>query len=493
MAFTSIAFIFFFTLVVAAFYLCPPRFRWAVLLLGSGYFYAAFIPTYIFILIFLVLIDFFFAQKIETARGPLRHAYFALSLTANIGMLFVFKYFNFFNENVTALAQLIHWNYSLGVLQLALPLGLSFHIFQSISYVTEVYRGKYKAERHLGIYALYVFFFPQLVAGPIERPRHLLPQLKNLQASFNGARVFSGVCLMAWGFFKKLVIADAIAQSVDYIYGNISQSAGPGILFALVAFAFQLYADFSGYSDIARGSARVLGVDVVRNFEQPYFSASIGEFWRRWHISLSSWFRDYVYYPFVSHARRITPLRIYVATVLTFLLMGLWHGAGWTFIILGGLHGTYIVVGQLTKKWRERTAAWAGLLDMPRAHHALRVLLTFMLVCISWVFFRSPDLNSALSFFGYLGFGWGIPPSQYIDVYILHPFLALGISGSVLMSVTFFIAVMLAVEHIEKKQPIGIWLGERSLLTRSFLYTSVALSIALFGVFGSSPFIYFQF
>lgn len=493
MTFTSIDFVFFFPSIVAVFYLCPPRWRWAVLLAGSCYFYMAFVPQYVFILLFLVVVDFLLAQKIEASSGPVRHAYFVASLVANIGMLFVFKYFNFFNENAAVLAHLIHWNYSLDLLKLALPLGLSFHTFQSISYVTEVYRGTYKAERHLGVYALYVFFFPQLIAGPIERPGHLLPQLKNLQARFDWARIFSGLRLMTWGFFKKLVIADSIAQSVDYIYSGIGHSAGPSILFAAVAFAFQLYADFSGYSDIARGSARVLGVDVVRNFQQPYFSASISEFWRRWHISLSSWFRDYVYYPFISSATRITPLRIYAGTMLTFLLMGLWHGAGWTFIILGCLHGLYILVGQLTKKWRGHLVAITGLASVPRLHHALQVLCVFLLVCASWVFFRSPDLMTAFSFFAHLTGGWDISPAQYLDHYVLYPFLALGISRSMLWVMAAFVVLMLCVEHIEQKQPVGEWLKGRSLTARAFLYTSMAFAIILYGVFSTSPFIYFQF
>jgi alginate O-acetyltransferase complex protein AlgI len=493
MTFTSIDFIFFFPIIVALFYLCPIRFRWAVLLAGSCYFYMAFVPQYIFILFFLVIADFILAQKIEATSGPLRHAYYVASLVANIGVLFVFKYFNFFNANVAELAHFIHWNYSLGYLKLALPLGLSFHTFQSISYVTEVYRRKYKAERHIGMYALYVFFFPQLIAGPIERPGHLLPQLKNLHARFNWARVFSGLRLMAWGFFKKLVIADSLSRLVDFVYGNVNHSSGPTIAVAGVAFAFQLYADFSGYSDIARGSARVLGVDVVRNFLQPYFSSSVQEFWQRWHISLSSWFRDYLYYPFVSGGKRITPTRIYMGVLLTFLLMGVWHGAGWTFVMLGVLHGTYISVGTFTKKWREKVAALIGLSKLPRLHHTLQVLCVFMLVSISWVFFRAPNLQTALTFLGHLGSGWLIPPMSYLNAYALYPFLALGISRSALWSTAAFAVVMLLVEHKEQTQPIGTWLATRSPATRSFAYASVLLVITLFGVFATNPFIYFQF
>lgn len=493
MTFTSVEFVFFFVLIVVAFYLCPPKLRWAILLIGSSYFYMAFVPKYILILLFLVLIDFYFAKKIEVATGPSRRAYFIGSLVANVGILVVFKYFNFFNANITTLAQFIHWNYSVSMLQLILPLGLSFHTFQSISYIVEVYRGNYKAERHLGVYALYVFFFPQLVAGPIERPQHLLPQLKNLDATtFDTARVSSGLRLMAWGFFKKLVIADSIAQSVDYIYGNLAHSAGPSVLFAGVAFAFQLYADFSGYTDIARGGARVLGVDLMRNFNQPYFSQSISEFWRRWHISLSSWFRDYVYIPLGGsreglwkHCRNI---------LVVFAITGFWHGANWTFIVMGGLYGSYIVIGLLTKEWRERVATQFGLSNVPRLHHALQVALTFGLVCISWVFFRAPDMPTALLFFKRLFVGWHMSFTQYIYDYMIQPDITLGISRSILMTVTAFSIGMLMVEHIEQKKPISVWLQERSLVARSFIYTSLVLSMILFGVFlATSPFIYFQF
>lgn len=494
MTFVSTDFVFFFAVIVAAFYFCPPKLRWAILLLGGGYFYMAFVPKYIFILLFLVLIDFIFAQKIEASHGPVRRAYFIGSLVANIGMLVVFKYFNFFNENITALAQFIHWNYSVAMLQLLLPLGLSFHTFQSISYVIEVYRGNYKAERHLGHYALYVFFFPQLVAGPIERPQHLLPQLKNLNAPFKGPHIFSGLRLMAWGFFKKLVIADALAQSVDYMYGNLTHATGPIVLFAGAAFAFQLYADFSGYSDIARGSARVFGVNLVRNFEQPFFSASITEFWRRWHMSLSNWFRDYLYYPLVYSAKRITPLRIYGSIMFTFVLMGLWHGAGWAFLVMGGMFGSYIIADLLTKKWRTRVAEQLGLVRVPRLHHALQVAWTFALACTAWVFFRSPDLHTAALFFEHLFVGWNVSFMQYVDSYFLYPFTAFGISRSALMAILSFLAIMFMVEHIEQKKPLGVWLEERPLWVRSFIYSSLALSILLFAVLTStSPFIYFQF
>ena len=255
MTFVSLAFLVFFIGITVAYYLCPPRFRWALLLAGSCYFYAVFVPKYIFVLFFIILVDFILARWMEQTEGAAKRSLFVAGVVVTVGVLFVFKYFNFFNENIAALAQALQWNYSIGALSFLLPLGLSFHTFQSVSYLIEVYRGNYPAERHLGIYALYVMFFPQLVAGPIERPAHLLPQFKKT-VSFDTGNVLSGLRLMLWGFFKKIVIADRLALSVNYVYANIAAVPGPSILFAMFAFGFQLYADFSGYTDIARGRAR---------------------------------------------------------------------------------------------------------------------------------------------------------------------------------------------------------------------------------------------
>ena len=296
MLFNSINFLIFFAIVVALYYVIPKSWRWVLLLVASCYFYMAFIPAYILILFYLVVIDYVMGRLIERTEGGWRKRFLIISIIANVGTLFFFKYFNFFNANAAYLAGVIHWNYPLWILQIALPLGLSFHTFQSLSYVIEVYKKRYPAERHLGIYALYVMFFPQLVAGPIERPQQLLPQLHSL-GDFNEARITDGLRIMLWGFFKKVVVADTLGSVVDSIYGNLHTVSGASLALVMVAFALQLYGDFSGYSDIARGTAKVFGVDLVNNFNLPYFSRSITDFWRRWHISLSSWFRDYFYQP----------------------------------------------------------------------------------------------------------------------------------------------------------------------------------------------------
>src|SRR3989344_5806682 len=352
MLFNSLSFAFFFPVAVVLYYLIPGKFRTHVLLLASCVFYMAFVPKYIFILFFLITLDFFLAQLIEKYEGKWRTFFLWASIAANIGMLFFFKYFDFFNVNVAALANVLHWNYTPSLLSVALPLGLSFHVFQSLSYVIEVYRRRYTPERNYFTYALYVMFFPQLVAGPIERPGHLLPQFK-APHHFDRVNVVRGLERMGLGFFKKLVIANNIAPMVTHLYAQPSLE-GPQVLLLAALFAYQLYADFSGYSDIAIGAARTLGYDLTENFNRPFASRSITEFWRRWHISLSNWIRDYLYYPLVLGGTPHSALRLYASLFFTFVAIGLWHGAAWTYVLFGVLHGTYLVIGSGTLSLRKR-------------------------------------------------------------------------------------------------------------------------------------------
>ncbi len=492
MTFVSVAFLIFFVCIVAGCYLCPPRFRWALLLLGSCYFYMVFVPQYILVLFFIILVDYICALRMDRTEGAAKRRMFFVGMFMTISVLFVFKYFNFFNDNIALLARALDWNYSIEALQILLPLGLSFHTFQSISYLIEVYRGKYPAERHFGIYALYVMFFPQLVAGPIERPSHLIPQFKKV-VFFEGANVFSGIRLMAWGFFKKLVIADRLAFSVNYIYANALHLSGPSILFAMFAFAFQLYADFSGYTDIARGSARVFGIDLVRNFNQPYFSRSIEEFWRRWHISLSSWFHDYFYFPLVYSAKRITIYWLYFCIVATFVVIGFWHGAAWSYICMGLFFGGAIVIGRITKPLRRAFLVRTGLTHVPRVHTMIQIGVTFVLVNIGWVFFRSPDLSSAFGFFKQLFVGWDISFAQFLEGFIIHPVMMLGIKNVDLALSFCFIFLLLFVESMEKRGRLAVFLNTQSLFVLSVLYSSLVLVLVLFGSFATNAFIYFQF
>lgn len=484
MIFNSLAFVVFFLLVVPAYFLCPARFRWALLLAASCYFYMALVPQYILILAFIIFADFFLAQRIDAATGHARKTFFLVSLLINIGTLFFFKYFNFFNENIGSLAQFLHWNYSVTLLKIVLPIGLSFHTFQSLSYIIEVYRGKYKPERHLGIYALYVMFFPQLVAGPIERPAHFLPQLHR-DHPFDRARFISGLQLMAWGFFKKIVIADRLAQSVDFVYGNLGTSYGPTIVVTLVFFAFQLYADFSGYSDIAVGAARLLGYDLTRNFELPYFATSVAEFWRRWHISLSNWLRDYVYYPLAFSAKKNSRPWLYTCTIITFLASGLWHGAGWTFVVMGALFGFYIITSMITKSWRVSFTKKIGLAKFPAAHRAIQIVITFVLVCFGWVFFRAPNIQAATQLFKNLFIGWSYVP--------LNSFATFGIRTTELALSGIVILFLIAAEWIHARRPWGLWIVRQPLIVRSAVYCGIILTILALGTFTNKQFIYFQF
>ncbi len=406
MSFNSIDFAIFFPVVTVLYFLTPHRFRWLLLLLASCLFYATFIPVYIFILAFTITVDYIAGIALERSAGTLRRNWLIMSIIANCGALFFFKYINFFGANFNALAQFIHWNYSLSVLSVILPIGLSFHTFQSLSYTIEVYRGRQAAERNFGRFALYVMFYPQLVAGPIERPQNLLPQFTE-QHRFELQRVLSGAELMVFGYFKKLVVADNLGIIVDRVYNHASSFAGISIALATVFFAFQIYADFSGYSDIARGIARIMGFRLMENFRRPYLSRSIQEFWTRWHISLSSWFRDYVYFPL--GGSRASTYRWTFNIAAVFLTSGLWHGANWTFIIWGGLNGLYLILGKMTTGLRQGTALYQYVRNsIPRLLVMFQMAFTFTLVCISWVFFRAADVTSAFLLFKNLLHGWSL-------------------------------------------------------------------------------------
>src|SRR3989344_2706600 len=361
MSFNSISFLIFLPIIACLYFLVLHRYRTLLLLIASGYFYMVFVPKYIFILLFLIIADYFLAQAIEKRTGRERKFLLFASILTNLSALTFFKYFNFFSENVAALAGFLNWNYSPAILSFILPLGLSFHIFTSLSYVIEVYRGKYKPEKNFLIYALYVSFFPKLVAGPIERPYNLLPQLHE-KYDFDYGRITAGLQRILWGFFKKIVIADNLALYVNQIYNQPHEYSGIVLAVATALFAFQLYYDFSGYTDIAIGSAQIFGFKLMENFNLPYFSVSIAEFWRRWHISLSSWLSDYVYYPLVLSSKRIGRIKIYWALFVTFILIGLWHGANWTFVAFGAIQGLYMIFGQMTKNFRQWLTKITGLL-----------------------------------------------------------------------------------------------------------------------------------
>lgn len=472
MVFNSFAFVLFFVIVTALYFVTPQRFRWAILLAGSCFFYMFFVPVYILILGVTIVIDYVAAIWIEEEKSAARRrTYLAVSVASLCVTLFAFKYFNFFNENAAELAAMIGWNYPIGALRILLPIGLSFHTFQGLSYVIEVYRGKQKAERHFGIYSLYVMYFPQLVAGPIERPQNILHQFYEPH-KFNLNRASDGLFLALWGLFKKVVVADALAVYVDTVYNASAHHNGTTLLIATYCFAIQIYCDFSGYSDIARGVSRVYGIELMKNFETPYFARSISEFWSRWHISLSTWFRDYVYIPLGGN--RVTSWKYFRNIMVVFMLSGFWHGANWTFIVWGALHGLYLMIERGFSTLTRGMASWSpGAVAIGRA---LGLLLTFHAVVLAWVFFRAADVTTAFNIIARI---FTQPGPLFTD-----PILAQGMFG---------IVAVLTLDAFHRlasfwDRPETYSLGFRFAYALTLLF-----GIVLLGVEHGTQFIYFQF
>lgn len=486
MLFNSVSFLIFFPVTTALYFSLAHRFRWMLLLAVSAFFYACFIPKYLLVLCVVIAIDYTAGIGIEGATGRRRKALLGLSLVANLGILASFKYFNFFSENLHAIAAAIGWHYPVAHLGWLLPIGLSFHTFQSLAYTIEVYRGRYPAERHLGLFALYVLFYPQLVAGPIERPQHLLPQFRVTQR-FDADRTFDGLRLMLWGLFKKMVIADRMALIVDLIFKTPSDFGGGWVIVATWLFAIQIYCDFSGYSDVAIGAARVLGIHLRLNFARPYESTSIAEFWRRWHMSLSTWFRDYVYLPLGGNrVRAITWVR---NILVVFVLSGLWHGANWTFIIWGALHGAYLIAGRYTAAFRAAFASAIGLARLPWLHRVVQRVITFQLASFAWLFFRADSLTHARALLSRIdGGAWFACPDPTAIVRLLYP----SREGHLLIA-AILIGVLLMVEWLASRpsaetrwQTTPVWL-------RWPAYYALIVVILWMGDLGARSFIYFQF
>lgn len=466
MLFNSFYFLCFFIIVTALFFTLPQKLKWLLLLLASCTFYMFFYPPYILILFITIIIDYFAGIYIEKEQDSKRKKRFLIiSIIANVGMLAFFKYYNFFNENLTVIFHVIGFNNPIPYLQILLPIGLSFHTFQAMSYTIEVYRGNQKAEHHLGIYSLYVMFYPQLVAGPIERPQNIIHQLKE-DKFFKYVDVVEGLKLMAWGFFKKLVIADRLSIYVNTIYGSSEYHNSTSIIIAAVFFSFQIYCDFSGYSDIALGSARVMGYRLMTNFDNPYASKTILEFWKKWHISLSSWFRDYVYIPLGGN--RVSTGRFYFNTFAIFLLSGLWHGANWTFIVWGCIHGFFVIVTNTINKK-------LGVTKNSVVISFFKIVFTFSIVTLAWIFFRANSMQQAITILT------GIAKCNFQMPYI-------GSSAGLVYSF-FGIAFLLLVDNICLKSNAF----KKSTVMQYSFYLLLVIMILLIGVFDQSSFIYFQF
>lgn len=390
MLFNSIEFLFFFPIVTLGYFVVGQRIRWAWLLAASCIFYMAFVPAYILILGFTIVIDYIAGIAIESATDPRRRrAFLTASILSNVGILAFFKYTNFLVENINETASAFGVHLSLPFLRMALPIGLSFHTFQAMAYTIEVYRGKQVAERHFGYYALYVMFYPQLVAGPIERPQNVLPQL-HANHTFDYKNMTDGLKLMAWGLFQKIIVADRLAAIVNPVFAQPEECHALLLAIASVAFTFEIYLDFAGYSDIALGAAQCMGITLMPNFRRPFFAQSISEFWSRWHISLSTWFRDYLYIPLGGN--RVSRPRWHANLFVVFLVSGLWHGANWTFVAWGAIHGAYLIIALVTAP-HVPAALREGRGMLARTYNVCSV---FLLVCVAFVFFRARTVHDAV-------------------------------------------------------------------------------------------------
>ena len=472
MLFNSGHFLIFFPVVVVLYYLLGHRWRWLLLLAASYYFYMSWNPVYITLILFSTCVDYWSGWQM--GKAPTKRArkpWLWLSIAANLGLLGFFKYFNFFIDNVNYLS-----GAELQYMKFLLPVGISFYTFQTLSYSIDIYKGEIKPEKHFGRFALFVSFFPQLVAGPIERAKNLLPQFRR-KVEFSVLNFTSGGKRIIWGLFKKVVIADNVAILVDHVYASPESFGSTSLLVASYLFAFQIYCDFSGYSDIAIGTAKILGFDLMENFRTPYLSRSIREFWSRWHISLSTWFRDYVYIPLGGSKNGVVMWQINL--LIVFAVSGLWHGAAWTFVVWGVLHGGYLMIENLInrKPWFGRymkskgIAKWAG------------IVLVFHLVLLGWIFFRAEDMRDAwavLCGIGQLDFGGflaeGFPRGTFKSWWLIRAAII----------IAFFILDTPISKIVIGQKIAPVWI-------KYGLFATLLAATLIFGNWGEVAFLYFQF
>ena len=446
-----------------------------LLLIASYFFYAYWNIWFLGLLIFSTSLDYFSGLKIESsATNQHKKIWFWLSICINLGLLGLFKYFNFISINLSELLGNFGWTYQPMLLLIALPIGISFYTFHGLSYVIDIYHDKIKAEKNILNYSLFVCFFPLLVAGPIERAQHLIPQLVQRKV-FNRAKTINGLQQMLWGFFKKIVIADNCAVFVNQIFSDYENLNSSSLFIGAIFFSFQIYGDFSGYTDIALGAARLFGIELFNNFSYPYFSKSINEFWKRWHISLTSWFRDYIYIPMGGN--RVNPIRKIINTIFVFLISGFWHGANWTYISWGFLNSIFI----LPKTLSQKTQSIDSNKIANKVIGAIKMLFTFLTVSILWVFFRSKTVYDASKYLQNLVFKWNS---------ILPDFN--GRKSALVLSIIIF--VFMIFEWIGKSHncPLVFTNTFKNKWLKWGFYYAIIFSILYF-YRGNDQFIYFQF
>lgn len=495
MSFISPIFFVFLPSVILLYRLIPKKGRMPLILAASFLFYAYY-DVRLLVLILLTILTSYFTGLFMSRTDNIHYRKCALALTFAecLGILFFFKYFNFTIESACSLLHLLNINISFTGLDIVLPMGISFYVFQNLSYSLDVYSNKTKAETNLGYYALFIVFFPQLVAGPIERPEDLLPQLKGTP-TYKRSDDYQGLRFLLRGYAKKMLIADTAARFVNTAYSNIPNAGGAALLIATVLFAIQIYCDFSGYCDIALGCARFLGINLTENFNHPYQAVSIRDFWDRWHISLTRWFRDYLYIPLGGNRKGLS--RQCVNVLITFLVSGLWHGANFTYIIWGGIHGTYLVMETLLLKKRAISPKW----NLPRR------AITFTLVCFAWIFFRAQSVSDACL----------VISSIFTNFMPQHLLLGLGASRTELLILLLLMLLLPFFEklpvlkadsvpsettsnldssyhHVSELTKTEINSDMRTMLLYFILiFTIILCRILILTTGGSSAFIYFEF
>ncbi len=445
-----------------------------LLLAASFYFYGCWDWRFLFLLMFSIGLDYFSGIKIENSKTK-REAtiWLVISIGINLGFLGFFKYYNFFIENFAELLKAFGFGVNMWILKVILPVGISFYTFHGLSYVIDVYKKRIPAERNYVDYAVFVSYFPLLVAGPIERATHLLPQIQ-VKRSFDYQKAKDGMAQILWGFFKKMVIADNCAPIVNEIFNNYQTESASNLALGAVLFAFQIYGDFSGYSDIALGTSRLFGIELLKNFSYPYFSRDIAEFWRRWHISLSSWFRDYLYIP-LGGSKGGLWMKIR-NTFIIFLVSGFWHGANWTFIIWGGLNAVFFLPLLLAEKNRHNLEVVAMGKIIPSFREVFSILLTFTLTCFAWIFFRAESVSHAIGYIkGIFSQSLFSFPTEFRPV---------------LFGLVIF---MLGMEWMNRTHDYGLKIQEKKPIVQAVIYIIVAYLVLNFANFGSNEFIYFQF
>ena len=485
MSFISLQYALFFPTVCLLYFLCPYRHRWLILLPASYLFYMAWEPWYILLIIFSTFVDYFVAIFLARAKRIwVRRTLLGISLCSNLGLLFFFKYHDWFANSFNDFTGLS----MIPMYEFLLPVGISFYTFQTLAYTIDVYRGKQKTEYHPGYFATYVAFFPQLVAGPIERPQHLLPQFKK-NISFDYDRMTSGLKLIGWGLFKKSVVADRLATLVNPVYDNPDKHQSLVVL-ATIAFGIQIYCDFSGYSDIAIGSAKVMGINLMKNFRAPYRAVSLQDFWRRWHISLSTWFKDYLYKPLLEISKGTNKDKL-TAAFIVFIVSGLWHGAAWTFVIWGLVHAAMYSIGRLTSA--KRLSYSNNLLGnrFQNTRRYISILITFLMVHFAWIFFRADSLKNSGEVIRSIPIGI----MSLIDWELILHSLEIIQWGKYEVFVTLYglIIIYLVHEIQERHESARSWLDAKPWYFRYLIYQGLIWSFLIFGVFDRPQFIYFQF